>query len=234
MQELQQNEQRQQVYSNTGYRYRLKISKTGNLKFISHLDWQKMLYHATRKAGLKINFSQGFNPAPKISIAIALPLFIEGKNEYVDIELQEEIADNIIKKKLNSVLPTESQISRIARLEGKKEGLQKQVKWAEYSATPEDELSLKKINIETIAKEFLLKENVIITKSSKKGKREKNIRASVHSLAFDREKNILMFILQVSDGSPRADEFLKALTPGLSWRITREKLLDSDFNEFIS
>ena len=60
------------------HRYRIKIQKTNELKYISHLDWQKLLYAAIRKAGLKINFTQGFNPSPKISLAVALPIFVEG------------------------------------------------------------------------------------------------------------------------------------------------------------
>jgi|GEM_PF-2302072 len=267
--------QKQKIHSDKGFRYRLKISKTGELKFISHLDWQKLIYYSIRKSGLKINYSQGYNPAPKISVGIALPLFIQGKNEYIDIELQEEIADNIIKEKLNSILPENSQISDIVKISKDKPSIEKEVCWAVYRAIPENTEENTKINIESIAKEFLLKQNILIDKQSKKGIKKVNIRPGVYSLHFDKDNNILEFTLKagvglinqpqsvssestsedvsikeipsapkeeekllmqekVSVSSIRADEFLKILTPEMDWRITREKLLDCNFNELIN
>lgn len=248
-----------QIHTNSGFKYRLKISKTGHLKFISHLDWHKLVYTAIRKSGLKINYSQGFNPAPKISIGTALPLFIEGKKEYIDIELQEETADNIIKDKLNNILPETSQISEIVKIPKEEASIEKRVCWAVYKAIPQSQEINKKFNIESIAKEFLLKQNIIIDKHSKKGIKKIDIRPGVYSLNFDKSNNILEFTLKagagiadklsntylegyekllmkepVSISSIRADEFLKILTPEINWRITREKLLDSNFNELIN
>ncbi|HSA06349.1 MAG TPA: TIGR03936 family radical SAM-associated protein [Candidatus Gastranaerophilales bacterium] len=249
--------EKQITYSENGCKYRLKISKTGCLKFISHLDWQKLIYYSIKKAGLKLNYSQGFNPAPKISIGVALPLFIEGKNEYVDIEFQEEIDENIIKDKLNNILPENSQISNIVKIPKNKDCLEKTVCWAVYKAFADQELINKKINIESLAKELLLKENIIIEKSSKKGLKKIDIKPGIYSLQFDSENNILEFILKagigniqennisdennglllnekVSISSVRADEFVKILTPEINWRITREKLLDCNFNELMN
>jgi radical SAM family uncharacterized protein/radical SAM-linked protein len=217
------------VFSETGYKYRMKVSKTGYLKFISHLDWQKLIYTAIRKSGMKINYSQGFNPAPKISIGVALPLFIEGKNEYIDIELQEEIAENIIKEKLNNILPENSQISKIVKIPKNNQSIEKEVQWAVYRAYPQEISTNEKNNIESIAKEFLLKENIIIEKTSKKGVKQVDIRPLVHLLSFDKEKNILEFIIS----SFRADEFVKILSPETNWKITREKMLDCNFKELI-
>ena len=217
------------VFSEKGYKYRMKIFKTGYLKFISHLDWQKLIYTAIRKSGLKINYSQGFNPTHKISIGIALPLFIEGKNEYVDIELREEIAENIIKRKLNRELPENSQIKEIVKIPKNIECVEKLVRWAVYRAYPQEISTIEKNNLESIAKEFLLKENIVIEKQTKKGLKKIDIRPLVHSLSFDKESNILEFIIS----SFRADEFVKILNPEIDWRITRERLLDSDFKELI-
>ncbi len=251
--------QKHKIYTETGCKYRLKAQKTGDLKFISHLDWQKLIYTAIRRSGLKINYSQGFNPTPKISIGIALPLFIEAKNEYIDIELQQEVADNIIKEKLNNILPENSRISDIVKISKDEPGIQKRVCWAVYKAILEDEKTNKKINIETIAKEFLLKQNIIVDKHSKKGIKKIDIKPGVYSLNFDKENIRLEFTLKaggadpeelpsvsteqgkqllmkekVSISSVRADEFLKILTPGVTWKIIREKLLDSNFNELMS
>ncbi len=288
--------QKYKIHSEIGYKYRLKISKTGCLKFISHLDWQKLIYTTVRKSGLKVNYSQGFNPSPKISVGIALPLFIEGKNEIIDIEFQKEFADDIIKEKLNNILPENSQISEIVKILKSSDSIDKTICWAVYKAILADDSSNKnkKINIESIAKDFLLKENIIIEKPTKKGLKKINIKPSIYSLYFDKKNNTLKFTLKAGGGcvkagggyikaeggcietgscsvkseggcvkeeievkeelqnsenpaknnkllmaekvsvsSLRADEFLRRLTPELDWKITREQLLDCNFNELI-
>ncbi len=238
------------LYSDNGYKYRLKMSKTGYLRFISHLDWQKLIYTAIRKSGFKINYSQGFNPSPKISLGIAIPLFVEGKNEYVDVEFQEEISENTIKEKLNALLPENSQISAIVKIPKQQKSIQNDIYWAKYSAICENSEIIKKINIESIAKDLLLKENIIIEKRTKKGIKQIDIKPGIQSLSFNQETQILEFTLKTGGGvieksqnkeflidkktsisSVRADEFVKLLTPDTNWRITRERLLDYQFNE---
>ncbi len=39
-------------------RYRLKLSKEGNLRYLSHLDWQNTIIKSLYRSGLKLNFSK--------------------------------------------------------------------------------------------------------------------------------------------------------------------------------
>lgn len=87
---------------------RIQIEKRGDLRFISHLDWLRMIYRAIQRAKLPVAWSQGFNPKPKISFGPALPLFTESLGEYIDIELTEEVKD--LKERLNPYLPPNGQV----------------------------------------------------------------------------------------------------------------------------
>jgi radical SAM-linked protein len=87
---------------------RIKIQKLGDLKFISHLDWLRMMYRAVSRSKLPVAYSQGFNPKHKISFGPALPMFTESTGEYIDIELT-EIVDNV-KDRLNPYLPPTGQV----------------------------------------------------------------------------------------------------------------------------
>lgn len=78
-------------YDREIYKYRIKITKSGILRYFSHLDWQNTFFKAISRTGLDVVFSQGFNPTMKISMGIALPLFVESECELVDIELFEDI-----------------------------------------------------------------------------------------------------------------------------------------------
>lgn len=78
-------------------KYRMKLTKSGILRYFSHLDWQNTFLKALARTGLNVAFSQGFNPTMKVSMGVALPLFLESDCELVDIELiEEEIEKNQI------------------------------------------------------------------------------------------------------------------------------------------
>lgn len=67
------------------YRYRIFYSKTGLLRFISHLDWMRMLFRLISKAPLETVFTQGFSPHPRVSLCPPLPLGVESECEFFDI-----------------------------------------------------------------------------------------------------------------------------------------------------
>jgi radical SAM-linked protein len=87
---------------------RITIEKKGDLRFISHLDWLRMIYRAVSRSKLPVAYSQGFNPRHKIAFGPALPMFTESLGEYIDIELTERVSG--VKERLNTYLPPEGQI----------------------------------------------------------------------------------------------------------------------------
>ncbi len=69
-------------------RIRLRFEKRGALKFISHHDLMRTFELALRRADLNVAHTQGFNPRPKLSFAIALPLGVESLDEILDIDIE--------------------------------------------------------------------------------------------------------------------------------------------------
>ncbi|MDY0151686.1 MAG: TIGR03936 family radical SAM-associated protein [Candidatus Cloacimonas sp.] len=67
------------------YRYRVYYQKLGLLRFISHLDWMRMLFRRISVLELQTVFTQGFSPHPKVSLSPPLPIGVEGLNEFFDI-----------------------------------------------------------------------------------------------------------------------------------------------------
>jgi len=174
------------INSDKAFKYRLKLQKTGEMRFLSHLDWQKLIYGAIRKAGLKINFTQGFNPTPKFSLAVALPIFNESTGECADIELLEEISPELLMEKLNKFLPKNSKILKIVNISKDEISIEKAVYWAKYEAFADNTEKNKKLNLKSIVKNCLLEENIIIEKLSKKKVLKKvDIRSAIHSLTFE-------------------------------------------------
>ena len=66
---------------------RLRFAKSGDLRLVSHHDLVRCLERALRRAGIAVATTQGFNPRPKVTFALALALGIEGRREVVEIDL---------------------------------------------------------------------------------------------------------------------------------------------------
>jgi radical SAM family uncharacterized protein/radical SAM-linked protein len=68
-------------------RVRLRYAKQGRLVALSHLELMHSLLRAIRRAGLRVSFSQGFHPKPRVSFGPALPVGVESVCEHMDLEL---------------------------------------------------------------------------------------------------------------------------------------------------
>jgi uncharacterized protein (DUF2344 family) len=67
----------------------LKFMKLGRMAYISHLDLQRAMLRGLRSAGLTPVYSQGFNPHPKLSLALPLSLGFESLCECLEAEIEE-------------------------------------------------------------------------------------------------------------------------------------------------
>ena len=81
------------------------FSKTGKMKFISHLDLMRLLTRGLRRAGIPVKISEGFNPHPKLSIARAIKLGVESEREEAAILLREPMNAIDFRERLNGQLP---------------------------------------------------------------------------------------------------------------------------------
>jgi len=93
-------------------RIRFQFTKTGELRFISHLDLQHLLARAARRAGIQLAFTEGFNPSPRLSLAASLPLFQEALAEVGEVELAEAVEPELFVERLNRQLPPEVKLIR--------------------------------------------------------------------------------------------------------------------------
>jgi len=75
------------THSQQHYRFRVYYEKGGLLRFISHLDWMRMIFRLIAAADLQVVYTQGFSPHPKVSLCPPLANGVLGTNEYFDLEL---------------------------------------------------------------------------------------------------------------------------------------------------
>ena len=235
------------------YRYRLKITKKGLLKYFSHLDWQNTFHKCLARTGLNMVYTLGFNPTMKVSMGIALPLFAESEGELVDIEIYDNIAEQDLVDLINSKLPAGANVIGIKQVERYATAVDIEAQWAEYKITPYSKTTINPSPLTPLPQgengtneplynfekfmydvnRVLSLDNILITKKNKKGlEKTTDFKKSIGSYRF--EENSLFIHLKVGQGSEipalRADDLMKLVNPNQIFEITRIKFLDEKLN----
>ena len=100
---------------------RIKFSKTGNMRYLSHNELILSIIRAVKRADIPVAFSEGFHPHPKVSFGPALPSGVEGTQEFFDIELMKLVKETDFEVMMNAQLPEGLEVIRASLLpEGEK------------------------------------------------------------------------------------------------------------------
>jgi hypothetical protein len=86
-------------------RLRIEFTKLGALRYLSHLDFAKVMGVILRRAEAPLAYTQGFNPMPRIQYAPPLSLGMGGEHELVDIMLITPADPAELAKKLGKIVP---------------------------------------------------------------------------------------------------------------------------------
>lgn len=198
-------------------RYRVKFSKDGPARYSSHLDMVRFFDRSTRRAGLPVAFSEGFNPHPKFSFAAPLPVGIAGLEEYMDIELTKTLSLDEVLKRLDPNMPEGYKILDIRELPERGSALMALVARAAYRATANLPAGYSEAELNTVINNLLNTTEIIVTREVKGKRKEVDIRSGIFRLAGGVEEHILeinMELLIGSTGNVRPDEVLLKLNQG--------------------
>jgi radical SAM-linked protein len=229
-----------EVVESTGLKMRFRLSKTGDLRFISHLDLQTLLTRAARRASLNIAYSKGFNPQPKLSLATALPLFQQSLGEVGELELAENIDEETFRSRINKQLPPEVQLIEVRCLEGKADSLASRLSSAVYAASPS--LAVDQTTLNAVQKriESILSQETVLVAPPASEKSEapappRDIRPGILGLGITNQSPLTLEF-EIAHGSKmhvKPSELLGCVQPPemvtqITWRITRLELRAAD------
>ncbi|MHB8881103.1 MAG: TIGR03936 family radical SAM-associated protein [Thermodesulfovibrionales bacterium] len=108
---------------NNFIRLRMQYTKTGRLRFLSHLELSTALTRAMNRADFPLRYSTGFHPAPKVSFGPALSVGIAGTSEYLDVELIPPFNASEGLLRINRELPSGIRATGMALLRGGEKSL---------------------------------------------------------------------------------------------------------------
>jgi radical SAM-linked protein len=88
----------------------------GEARFLGHLEMIDVFVRAARRAGIPMQFSEGFHPLPKISFTNPLPVGMESLVEFMDLDLTRYIRAKEFEERLNRDLPAGLRIIRATEM----------------------------------------------------------------------------------------------------------------------
>lgn len=215
---------------------RVKFTKKGYMKYISHLDLMRLFQRAFRRGSIPIKYSQGFNPQPKLSIANPLALGIESEEEYMDVELYERISEKDFIKATNNELPEGIKVLDAKYIDDNN-SISSLIGWSYYEISVKANNIIDMRTLQDLIDEWLGKEEIMVERVRyKKGKEVqdiRNIRPLIGNINFVKDdKNInegteymirLRCLLKSGDsGNLKPIDFLEALDNYLDLKMEVE------------
>ena len=188
--------------------------KGNEIAMISHLDIQRTLQRAFRRANLPLLYSNGFNPHPQFSFATAAATGMSSSCEWFEVQLAQEIDPAEFTQRANAVMPQGMLISGAFTAPEQFGSLSAKLRAAEYriSIHLNDPVTKEKLD-QTL--EAMLAGEIIIQKRTKGGIRPVDmrpyiLRVSVGQVEGDQAALLVLGKLQ-ADGGLRVDAFIDAL-----------------------
>ena len=182
---------------------RVKYKKEDEMIFISHLDLQRLLQRAFRRAKINLSYSEGFNPHPKMSYGNALALGVESQGEYVDIEIEDDIEVKEFLERINEQLPDGIKFVKGQEIDPKTPSLSSIIVYGEYIFNIDLEVPLSKEFVKSRVLNFVKSEEIIVTKTNKKGRKvEVDIRPLIKNFDLvSLDDNRVTFVSTIATGS---------------------------------
>ncbi|MGN1122980.1 MAG: TIGR03936 family radical SAM-associated protein [Eubacterium sp.] len=216
---------------------RLRFSKEGRLKYISHLDINRAMARAFKRADIPLWYTEGFNPHPYMSFSLPLSLGVESLCESVDIRLTEDISYDEIKRRMNSVLPNGIRVLDV--YDDFKDC--SEIAFSDYVFKFEfkdNQSAFEKINA------VLDSDEILALKKGKQGRKrvfkETNIKPFIDKYSISVRGDVIVLNIRLMSGNDKNlnpsllfDTIIRLIDTEFEWKsISRISLLDKNYKEF--
>ena len=86
-------------------RYFARYTKKGLIRFLGHLDTQRLFIRALKRCRYPLKYSEGFSPKPEISFAYPLSVGTETEGDYFEFSTTQEIDISSFPQEMSRNLP---------------------------------------------------------------------------------------------------------------------------------
>ena len=178
---------------------RIWFTKEFECKYISHLDLNRCMLRAVRRAQLPIWYTEGFNPHPFVTFPLPISLGIDGKRECMDIRIVDDNYDiKLIAESMNKYLPAGIQVfdATYPKYDPK------YICFAEYDAQISTE-NMQAFELKSAIEKICMLEQLIIQKKSKAGMKDLDVLPYVKEMIFDSREDVCGFKVTLPAGNTK-------------------------------
>ena len=187
---------------------RLRFRKTGRAVYISHLDLMQTMQRAFFRAGYALRYSEGYNPHPLLSIALPLSVGAASECELMDFRLKEDVDLTALPARLTAALPEGIEVLEAYEFTRKAAEL----KWLRVRGVFEYD-AREAAAMTAALRDFYAQEQIVITKKTKRGQGETDIRPAIREIAFSAEGADVVLEALISAQEPTLNPELLAEAP---------------------
>ncbi|MBN2341958.1 MAG: TIGR03960 family B12-binding radical SAM protein [Deltaproteobacteria bacterium] len=222
-------------------RFRLEVAFFGRQMFIGHLDRMRHIMRSFSRAGLKLWYTQGFHPKPKIEAPPPVPLGTAALAEPFDVWLVDAPTPEKILEQMRDAVPADLEVRSIRPIADGEAKLSHAFDAVEYLAFVNAETAVVEAALQS-----LMDADTIEVVRVRKGK-QRSVEIRQYVLAAEVAENITspvslpsiegcvpvrMTLALVGSGGTRPDEVLAAVLPdvGPIW-VVRTRWLPAENNE---
>jgi len=213
---------------------RLLYSKTGKAKYISHLDFMATMRRALRRTGIKLKYSEGFNPHPYMSVALPLPVGCSSECELMDIGMAADVLPEGLPELINGFLPEGLSVLEAYVSERKFSS----IAWVLVSGSLYYDAGAPPGVMEGLAGRFA-KESIVISRKTKRGISEIDIAPFIREVCFNNDNGIKMTaMISAQDPSINPENLMSVIRGGYETLIpdfydyTRTAIFDKEMKLF--
>ena len=199
----------------SGFPVRVRFSKHGKVRFISHRDVARAFERAFRIEQLPLAFTEGFSPRPKVSFGLALSVGHESEAEYLDVELTEAIDVAALSERLTAALPEGMPATGAVRLIERAPALQESITEVQYRVATVDGHGqpVPEEVLDAAASGALASDEIMVTRVRKGKESVDDLRPALRSIevGHDGDTPVLDLTLLTQPRGARPREVLDAL-----------------------
>lgn len=183
-------------------RYVIKFSKEGNIRYISHLDLLRLFKRSFKRAGIKLQYSQGFNPHPKMGFAQPLSLGYFSSGEYLEFDTLEPYETGYILEKISAIMPEGIEVFSCNELPPSGKTLAALTEYADYELLIPLESGYHG-DIKEILEKYMTREHIVVLKHQRKSGKdiELDIKPMIAEIFGEVDNNNIMITTKLSAGS---------------------------------
>ena len=193
---------------------RVRYSKRGKVRFVSHRDGARLWERALRRVGFPVATTNGFTPRPKLGFGLALPTGAESVAEYIDIDLVAgstlDMADPDVARSLSDALPMGMDVLVLAERESVTGSLQDDVTSTTWELTGP---GLAPELLEPSIQRVLAADELLVERERKGQRRTDDVRPLIRDLHLDASTDAVVAELVTVGRALRPSELAGALAP---------------------